>query len=49
MVKTSIGPMTPRVLGGDDLSGEIYEWGWVDPLMPPSISQRESVVYWYSI
>jgi hypothetical protein len=24
MVKTSIGPMTPRVLCGDDLSGEIY-------------------------
>jgi hypothetical protein len=27
MVKTSIGPMTPRVLCGDDLSGEIYECG----------------------
>ena len=32
MAKTSIGSMTPRVLCGDDLSGETYEWGWVDPL-----------------
>jgi hypothetical protein len=27
LVKTSIGPLTTRVLRGDDLSGEIYEWG----------------------
>jgi hypothetical protein len=38
MVKTSIGPITPRVLCGDDLSGEIYEWGWVDPLTQSSSS-----------
>jgi hypothetical protein len=44
MVKTSIGPMTPRVLCGDDHSGEIYEWVWVDPLTPPSSSHTVAEV-----
>jgi hypothetical protein len=44
MEKTSIGPMTQRVLCGDDLSGEIYEWGWVDPLQPLSSSQTVAEV-----
>jgi hypothetical protein len=32
LVNTGIGPSAPWVLRGDDLSGDIYQWGWVDAL-----------------
>ena len=42
LVRTSIGPLTTRVLCADDLSGEIYEWGWVDTLARSTPSQPKA-------
>ncbi len=44
LVNTGIGPSAPWVLSGDDLSGDIYQCGWVDAL-PSDAPRLGSVIY----